>query len=75
MLKQIARHDPDLARHLRRAASSVALNLGEGSYVGGGLERARFRTALGSLAEVKSGVMVAEAFGYVARSSTRGWTG
>jgi hypothetical protein len=34
-------------------------------YVGGGLERARFRTALGSMAEVKSGVMVAEAFRYV----------
>ena len=64
MLKQISRHDPDLARQ-RRAASSVALNLGEGSYVGGGLERTRFRTALGSMAEVKSGVMLAEAFGYV----------
>ena len=50
---------------MRRAASSVALNLGEGSYIGGGLERARSRTALGSMAEVKSVVLVAEAFGYV----------
>ncbi|MFN7701651.1 MAG: four helix bundle protein [Deltaproteobacteria bacterium] len=65
VLKLVARHDPDLARQMRRAAASVALNLGEGSYVGGGLERARFRTALGSMAEVKSGVLVAEAFGYV----------
>ena len=65
VIKQIARHDPDLARQMRRALSSVALNLGEGSYVGGGLERTRFRTALGSMAEVKSGVMVAEAFGYI----------
>jgi len=63
LCRQVAKHDLDLARQLRRAASSVVLNLGEGAYLGGGLERARFKTALGSAAEVKSAVLVAEAVG------------
>ena len=65
LCRQIGKHDLDLARQLRRAASSVVLNLGEGAYLGGGLERARFKTALGSAAEVRSAVLVAEAFGLI----------
>ena len=37
---RIAHHDPDLARQLRRASSSVALNTPEGMYA-----RGRSRTA------------------------------
>ena len=49
--KVIARQDGDLARQLRRAASSIALNVAEGSGVHGGNRRQRYATALGSARE------------------------
>ena len=64
-LAAIARHDPDLARQLRRAASSVVLNLAEGSGSFGRIRTARYRTALGSARESMSCLRVAEAFGYL----------
>ena len=50
---------------MRRAASSVANNLSEGSYSLGGNVKARFHDALGSAAEVRACLDTAEAFGYV----------
>ncbi|MBV9946605.1 MAG: four helix bundle protein [Myxococcales bacterium] len=64
-LATIQRNDPDLARQLRRAASSVALNLAEGSGSAGGVRHARHRTALGSARETLSCLQVAEALGYI----------
>jgi len=64
-LAAIQRNDPDLARQLRRAASSVALNLAEGSGSAGGVRRARYLTALGSARETLSCLQVGEALGYV----------
>ncbi len=61
----IARHDPDLARQLRRALSSVPLNTAEGSYSRGRNRHARYHTALGSAAEAKACLEVASAFGYI----------
>ena len=65
VIAAIERRDADLARQLRRAASSVVLNLAEGSGSFGRVRTARYRTALGSARETLSCLRVAEAFGYV----------
>ena len=65
VIKQIGKHDVDLARQLRRAASSIALNTAEAYGVTGGNEKLRFRTAHGSTHEVRACLDVAEALGYV----------
>ena len=65
MLAAIDKRDPDLSRQLRRAASSVVLNLAEGSGSFGRIRTVRYRTALGSARETLACLRVAEAFGYV----------
>ena len=62
---EIEGHDRDLARQLRRAASSVALNVAEGSGSSGGTRRERYRNALGSARETGACLDVALACGYV----------
>ncbi len=61
----IDKRDPDLARQLRRAASSVVLNVAEGSGSFGRVRTVRYRTALGSARETLACLQTAEAFGYV----------
>ena len=65
VVRAIERCDRDLACQLRRAASSVVLNLAEGSGSAGGVRRQRYRTALGSARETWSCLRVAEAAGYI----------
>jgi four helix bundle protein len=60
----IEARDRDLARQMRRAASSIVLNLGEGSGSSGGIRRERYRTALGSAREVVACIDVARAWRY-----------
>ncbi|HEY5145203.1 MAG TPA: four helix bundle protein [Polyangiaceae bacterium] len=66
VLAQIESHDRDLARQLRRAAASVALNLSEGSGSRAGTRRERYHNAFGSARETGACLDVAEALGYVA---------
>ena len=61
----IARHDPDLAKQMRRASSSVTLNIAEGSSSQGRNRKARYFNALGSAKEVRACMHVALAAGYI----------
>ena len=64
----IGRSDRDLVRQLRRASTSVGLNLAEAGHRTGGHRRERLETAYGSCREVKAILVIAEAAGYVPRS-------
>ena len=63
--EEIERRDADLARQMRRAAASVALNVAEGMGSMAGHKRQRYQTALGSAWEVSACVDVAKAMRYV----------
>ena len=65
ILESLDRRDPDLARQLRRASASVALNVAEGSYARGRSRTALYQVALASSKEVRACLDVAKAFGYV----------
>jgi four helix bundle protein len=65
VVARIRQCDRDLGEQIRRALSSVALNIGEASGTEGGNRAARFSTAAGSNAEVRAALRVAMAWGYV----------
>ena len=61
----LKRHDPDLARQLVRAATSVPLNLAEANRRAGRDRLHLFRTAAGSASESRSCLDTAAAWGYL----------
>ncbi len=61
-LATIAQRDPDLARQIRRAAASMALNLSEGCRRQGRDRLHLWRVAAGSADEVVAALRVARAF-------------
>src|SRR5688572_2945953 len=69
--EQIERRDRDLARQMRRAVTSVALNTSEGMASLGGHKRQRYQTALGSAREVMACVEVAKAMRYIGAIDAR----
>ncbi|TKD03836.1 four helix bundle protein [Polyangium fumosum] len=68
VIERVGTKDPNLGDQLRRAATSIALNLNEGAYSQGRNERARWYTAMGSAAEVRACLEVAEALGYIEKA-------
>src|SRR5687768_2771211 len=60
----IARHDRDLSRQLKRASSSVPLNIAEGNRRGGQDRTHHLRIAAGSAAETRVALQVAAGWGY-----------
>jgi four helix bundle protein len=69
LVEAVARRDRELGSQLRRALSSVALNLAEGLATEAGNARLRFETARGSLCEAQAALRVAVAWGYVSAES------
>jgi four helix bundle protein len=65
LMSRIKARDKALEDQIRRAASSVALNIGEGEYSDPGNRRARYFTAAGSAGETLAAVRVAVAWGIV----------
>lgn len=68
LVPRIKACDKSLADQIQRAASSIALNIGEAAYSDPGNRRARFHTAAGSAGETLAAVRVAVAWGIVARA-------
>ena len=62
-LQTIKSRDPKLADQLRRAASSVSLNLGEGRRRSGKDRRYHFCVSAGSAEEARTCLRVSEAWG------------
>jgi four helix bundle protein len=61
----LARKDPDLAKQLRRALSSVPLNIAEGSGQRGGRRGSHCSIALGSAREALAALRTAAAWGHI----------
>jgi four helix bundle protein len=68
VVARIRQCDRNLGEQLRRALSSVALNIAEGNSSEGGLRLSRFSSAAGSASEVRAGLRVTVAWGYVSPS-------
>jgi len=65
LVSAVAQHDRDLANQLRRAGSSLPLNVAEGARRECRDRIQHYRIAAGSAAEARSALQVAQAWGYV----------
>jgi len=69
MVPNIKRYDKDLAEQMRRAATSVVLNINEGRRRAGGDQRRHFEIANGSAHEVLAALDAATAWGWLGDTS------
>jgi four helix bundle protein len=65
MMLRIKSKDKALEDQIRRAASSIALNLGEAEFSDPGNRRARFHTAAGSAGETRNALHCLKINGHV----------
>ena len=70
LVPRIARHDPDLARQLRRASTAVALNTAEGSAARGRSRAACYNIALREMRECHTALQIAVRLRYLPPLST-----
>ena len=63
--RKVQRHDPDLARQMRRSVVSVPLNMQEGLYSRGGNRTARLHDAMGSAKETMAALDASVAAEYL----------
>jgi four helix bundle protein len=70
IVRSISAHDRNLADQLKRAATSMALNVSESSYTKGGNRKAQLHIAAGSANESRAALRVACAWGYVDEGDT-----
>ena len=70
LVAKVGTRDADLARQLRTAATSAPLNLAEGRRRVGRDRPHLWRIAAGSIAEVRAGLQVAIAWGYLDGAET-----
>src|SRR5215472_8779178 len=67
LIQAIGRHNKNLEEQITRSATSVVLNVAEGSGHQGRARTNRYRIALGEAREALSCLRAAEALGYVGR--------
>jgi four helix bundle protein len=65
LIPLVQRRDPDLARQMKRASTSVVLNLAEGGHSRGGNQPARFQDAMASARETIGCLESCIALGYL----------
>jgi len=67
----LRKRDRSLFDQIHRAMNSVVLNIAEADGNDPGTAKARFSSACGSAKEVRAGLQLAVAYGYLASSSVR----
>jgi four helix bundle protein len=68
LLPVIRKRDRDLFDQVRRAMNSVVLNIAEAEGNDAGTAKSRFATACGSAKEVRAGLQLAAAYGYIGQT-------
>ena len=71
MLPVVRKRDRSLFDQIHRAMNSVVLNIAEADGSDAGTARARFASACGSAKEVRAGMELAVAYGYVPSSRVK----
>jgi four helix bundle protein len=65
LARMVQKHDADLARQMRRASTSVPLNIAEGVHSRGGNKAVRLQTAMASARETMAAIDVSVAAEYI----------